>query len=271
MAVIESFLAFILIIFLLAVVIVVLVKSLKVAQEYERAVIFRLGRLIGFKGPGLFIIIPFLDVVKRMVDMRVISLDVPGQEVITRDNVTIRVNAVVYFRVVDPAAAVVQIENYRLATLNIAQTTLRNVLGQSELDELLAHREKINQRLQKIIDEATQPWGIKVTIVEVKDVELPPTMQRAMARQAEAEREKRAKIIHASGELEASRQLVEAAEIIGRQPAALQLRYLQTLAEVAVEKNSTIIFPMPIDLVSAFTQLRQSANQNGQVEPLNKR
>jgi regulator of protease activity HflC (stomatin/prohibitin superfamily) len=227
-------------------------RGLKVVQEYERAVIFRLGRLQSVKGPGLFVIIPFLDVVKQVVDLRVITLEVPRQEVITRDNVTVRVNAVVYFRVVDPAAVVVQVEDYKRATLNIAQTTLRDVIGQSDLDELLTHQEEINWKLQGIIDQATKPWGIKVRMVEVRDMELPESMQRAMAKQAEAEREKQATIIHASGELEASRQLAEAAHIMSGEPDAIQLRYLQTLTDVSAEKNSTIIFPVPLELLRAF-------------------
>ena len=231
-----------------------LFSAIKVVQEYERGVIFRLGRFVGAKGPGLFFIVPFIDRMMK-VDLRVVTMDVPAQEAITRDNVTLKVNAVVYFRVFDPGKSIINVEDYRRATWQIAQTTLRNVIGQSELDELLAHREKINEQLQKIIDEQTEPWGIKVSLVEVKDVELPQTMQRAMARQAEAEREKRAKIIHASGEFEASKQLAEAAVIIDRQPSTLQLRYLQTLTEIAVERNSTIIFPVPIDIFSAFTKL----------------
>lgn len=238
----------------LIVLLAILSSAIKIVQEYERGVIFRLGRLVGAKGPGLFFIIPIVDRMVK-VDLRVVTLDVPSQEAITRDNVTVKVNAVVYFRVVDPAAAVVNVEDYRRATWNIAQTTLRNVLGQSELDELLAHRERINQKLQQIIDEATEPWGVKVSIVEVKDVELPQTMQRAMARQAEAEREKRAKIIHAEGEYQASQQLAEAAQVIAREPAAIQLRYLQTLTEIATEKNSTIIFPVPIELFRAFQSI----------------
>jgi regulator of protease activity HflC (stomatin/prohibitin superfamily) len=226
--------------------------AIKIVQEYERGVIFRLGRLVGAKGPGLFFIIPFIDRMVK-VDLRVITLDVPSQEAITRDNVTLKVNAIVYYRVIDPSAAIVQVEDYRRATWNIAQTTLRNVLGQSELDELLAQREKVNEKLRQIIDETTEPWGIKVSIVEVKDVELPQTMQRAMARQAEAEREKRAKIIHAEGEKAAAQQLAEAAAILSGQPAGVQLRYLQTLTEIAVEKNSTIIFPVPVELLQAFT------------------
>jgi regulator of protease activity HflC (stomatin/prohibitin superfamily) len=225
--------------------------AVKVVQEYERGVIFRLGRLVGAKGPGLFFIIPFID---RMVkiDLRTITLDIPSQEAITKDNVTVRVNAVAYFRVTDPEAAVVKVENYMLATLQIAQTTMRSVLGQSELDELLSKREEINARLQTIIDEQTAPWGIKVSIVEVKDVELPQEMKRAMARQAEAERDKRAKVIHAEGEFMAAQQLSEAANIISSAPSALQLRYLQTLSDISSDQTRTIIFPLPMDLISAF-------------------
>jgi regulator of protease activity HflC (stomatin/prohibitin superfamily) len=229
-------------------------SAVKVVQEYERGVIFRLGRFVGAKGPGLFLLIPILDRMVK-VDLRTITLDVPAQEAITKDNVTLKVNAVVYFRVIDPGKAIIQIEDFRRATWQIAQTTLRNVIGQSELDELLAHREKINEILQKMIDEQTEPWGVKVSIVEVKDVELPQTMQRAMAKQAEAEREKRAKIIHARGEAEAAQQLAQAAEVIARQPATLQLRYLQTLTEIAVEKNSTIIFPLPLEFMESFSKL----------------
>lgn len=226
-------------------------SAIKVVQEYERGVIFRLGRLVGAKGPGLFFIIPFIDRMAK-VDLRVVTLDIPSQEAITRDNVTVKVNAVAYFRVVNPSDAIVKVEDFRRATWQIAQTSLRSVLGQSDLDDLLAHRDDINQRLQQIIDEQTEPWGIKVSIVEVKDVELPDTMKRAMAKQAEAEREKRAKIIHAEGEFVASSQLSRAAEIIGREPAAIQLRYLQTLTEIAVEKNSTILFPVPLEFMRAF-------------------
>ena len=229
-------------------------SAVKVVQEYERGVIFRLGRFVGARGPGLFFIVPFIDRMVK-VDLRTVTLDVPAQEGITRDNVTIKVNAVVYFRVLDPGKAIIQVEDYRRATWLIAQTTLRNVIGQSELDEILAHREKVNQELQRIIDDQTEPWGIKVSVVEVKDVELPQTMQRAMARQAEAEREKRAKIIHAEGEFSAAQQLAEAAQVIGSQPATIQLRYLQTLTEIAAEKNSTIIFPLPIDMFSAITSI----------------
>ena len=225
-----------------------LLASIRVVQQYERGVIFVLGRLTGAKGPGVFFVFPFVSRIVK-VDLRIVTLTVPPQEVITRDNVTIKVTAVVYFYVVNPAAAVVNVLNFVQATTQIGQTTLRNVLGQSELDELLAQRNKINRDLQSIIDEHTERWGVKVTAVEIKDVELPATMQRAMAKQAEAEREKRAKIIHAEGELQASAQLAQAANVIGSQPATLQLRYLQTLTEIAVEKNSTIIFPLPLDLI----------------------
>jgi len=225
----------------------ILRSAIKVIPEYERGVIFRLGRIIKAKGPGLFLIIPIVDQMIR-VDLRVVTLDVPTQETITLDNVTVKVNAVCYFRVIDPIAAVINVSNYLLATQQIAQTTLRSVLGQSELDELLAQRDDINRRLQQIIDEQTEPWGVKVSVVEIKDLELPQSMQRAMARQAEAEREKRAKIIHAEGELQASRELAEAARVMATEQGALQLRYLQTLTEISAEHNSTIIFPLPIEL-----------------------
>jgi len=223
-------------------------SSLRIANEYERGVVFRLGRLIALKGPGLFFIIPFG--VDRLVkiDLRVITLEVPPQEVITNDNVTAKVNAVIYFQVVDAQRAVTQVLNYINATSQIAQTTLRAALGQATLDDLLANREKINQNLQKIIDEQTEPWGIKVAVVEIKDVELPSTMQRAMAKQAEAEREKRAKIINADGEFQASQTLANAAQIISTQQGALQLRFLQTLVEIGTEKNTTIVLPIPIEL-----------------------
>ncbi len=230
---------------------IVLSAAIKVVKEYERGVVFRLGRLVGTRGPGLILLIPFIERMVK-VDLRTVTMDVPAQEVITRDNVTVRVNAVAYFRVLDPNAAVVNVADYIRATSQIAQTTLRSVLGQSVLDELLSERDKINQELQRIIDEQTEPWGVKVSIVEVKDVELPQSMQRAMARQAEAEREKRAKIIHAEGEYQASRQLAEAAEVIYRNPVAIQLRYLQTLTEIGAEKNTTVVFPLPIELMSAL-------------------
>jgi regulator of protease activity HflC (stomatin/prohibitin superfamily) len=234
-----------------------LASAIKIVQEYERGVIFRLGRLVGAKGPGLFLIIPIIDRLVK-VDLRVVTLDVPSQEVITRDNVTVKVNAVVFFRVVDPSAAIVQVEDFQRATWNISQTTLRNVVGQSELDDLLANREEINHKLQQIIDDTTEPWGVKVSIVEVKDVELPQPMQRAMAKQAEAEREKRAKIVHADGELSAAKSLAEAANLMAAEPVSIQLRYLQTLTEISVEKNSTIIFPVPIDILEGLYKLSGS-------------
>ncbi len=237
----------------------ILLASIKIVPEYERGVIFRLGRLLGARGPGLFLVIPVFERMVR-IDTRVITMDVPVQEVITLDNVTIKVNAVLYFQVMNPNWAVTKVMDYIRATMQIAQTTLRSVVGQVELDSLLAKREVINQKLQQIIDEQTEPWGIKVTIVEVKDVELPQNMQRAMAKQAEAEREKRAKLIHAEGELQASRALAAAADVIAREPVTLQLRYLQTLTEIAVEKNSTIIFPIPIETVKVFLD---AANRSG--------
>lgn len=243
-------------------------SAIRVVQQYERGVIFVLGRLIGAKGPGLFLVPPLISRMST-VDLRIVTLTVPPQEVITRDNVTIKVTAVLYFYVVDPIAAVVNVVNFNQATTQIGQTTLRNVLGQSELDELLAERKKINRDLQAIIDEQTERWGVKVTAVEIKDVELPATMQRAMAKQAEAEREKRAKVIHAQGELLASTQLAQAAAVIGSQPAALQLRYLQTLTEIAVEKNSTIIFPLPIDLIEPMIQIMRRQASVSVQEPLN--
>ncbi len=234
-----------------AIVIMLLPATIKVVYQYEAGVVFRLGRLEKTRKPGLRFIIPFIDRMRK-VDTRVITMDVPSQEAITRDNVTVRVNAVVYFRVMHPEAAVVEVYDYKLATYQIAQTTLRSVLGQSELDELLAQREKLNQKLQQIIDEQTEPWGIKVSVVEIKDVELPDAMQRAMAAQAEAERERRAKIVHAEGEFEASQKLTEAASVISKEPAALQLRYLQTLTQIATERTSTLIFPLPLEMLSAF-------------------
>ena len=231
-------------------------SGLRIVQQYERGVIFVLGRLTGAKGPGLFWIVPFISRMQK-VDLRIVTLNVPPQEAITRDNITVRVTAVIYFYVVDPIAAVVNVMNFLQATTQIGQTTLRNVLGQSDLDEILAQRQKVNQKLQAIIDERTERWGVKVTVVETKDIELPPTMQRAMARQAEAEREKRAKIIHAEGELQASAQLAQAASVIGSEPVALQLRYLQTLSDISVEKNSTIIFPLPMDIIEPFLNKTQ--------------
>lgn len=226
-------------------------SAVKIVNEYERGVIFRLGRLAGTKGPGLFFIVPFIDRMAK-VSLRTTVLDVPVQEVITKDNVPVKVNAVCYFRVLDPAKAIVEIENYIYGTSQISQTTLRSVVGQAELDELLSEREKINLRLQQIIDLATDPWGIKVSTVEVKEVQIPESMQRAMAHQAEAERDRRAKIINAEGEYNAAEKLSQAAEIISKNPATMQLRYLQTITEIATEKNSTIIFPLPMDILQAF-------------------
>src|SRR5438067_7722610 len=225
--------------------------SIKIVQEYQRGIIFRHGRLVGARGPGLFFIIPGAESMRK-IDLRIVTLEVPAQEAITRDNVTVKVNAVVYFRVVNPEDAVVKVLDYIRATSLIAQTTLRSILGQSDLDHLLSERDKINAELQHVIDQQTDAWGIKVTSVEVRDIELPQSMQRAMARQAEAEREKRAKVIHAEGEFSASQQLAAAARVIGSQPATLQLRYLQTLTEIAAEKNSTIVFPLPLDLLEGF-------------------
>lgn len=239
--------------------IIIIPSTIKIVPEWERGVILRLGRLLGAKGPGFFVIIPFVDRMIR-VDLRTLPMDVPPQDVITKDNVTVRVDAVVYFRVIDPQAAIVKISDHIRATSLISQTTLRNVLGQSELDELLAQRETLNQKLQKIIDEQTDPWGVKVSLVEIKNVELPETMRRSMAAQAEAEREKRAKIIHADGEFQASERLAQAGAIVAREPATLQLRYLQTLVEIASEKNSTIIFPLPIDLITMF--MKKVTNQS---------
>jgi regulator of protease activity HflC (stomatin/prohibitin superfamily) len=234
-----------------AVLLAVVVAGVRVVREYERAVVFRLGRLLPVKGPGLVVLIPVVDRMVR-VDLRTVTMTVPPQEVITRDNVPARVAAVCYFRIVDPSAAVTEIEAFGPATSQIAQTTLRSVLGGADLDQLLAERDRLNERLQQIIDEQTEPWGIKVSTVEIKDVEIPEVMQRAMARQAEAERERRAKIINAEGEFQAAEKLAAAAAIIDRQPSALQLRYLQTLLEIGAEQNSTIIFPLPLDLIAPF-------------------
>jgi regulator of protease activity HflC (stomatin/prohibitin superfamily) len=237
--------------FLIVFLVILGASAIKILREYERGVIFRLGRLIGAKGPGIFFIIPGVDKMLR-ISLRTVTLDIPPQDVITRDNVSIKVNAVVYFRVIDPNRAVVEVENYLYATSQLAQTTLRSVVGQIELDELLAHRDKINIQLQDILDKHTDPWGIKVSLVETKQVDLPEEMRRAIARQAEAERERRAKVIHAEGEAQAAAKLAEAAKVISVNPAALQLRFLQTLTQVATEKNSTTIFPVPIDLLKPF-------------------
>ncbi len=267
-----SILAISIIVIVVLVLLMLVFSAIRVVQQYERGVIFVLGRLIGAKGPGIFLVPPFITRMVK-VDLRIVTLPVPPQEVITRDNVTVKVSAVIYFYVVDPSSAVVNVMNFIQATTQIGQTTLRNVLGQSELDELLSQRKKINQELQGIIDEHTERWGVKVTAVEIKDIELPQTMQRAMAKQAEAEREKRAKIIHAEGEFQASTQLAKAANIIASQPSALQLRYLQTLTEIAVEKNSTIIFPLPMDLIEPILHsmgrgsASESVDGNGYREP----
>lgn len=233
------------------VVVILLANAIKVVQEYERGVVFRLGRLVGARGPGLFFIVPVIDRMIK-VSLRTATYDVTPQEIITKDNVPVKVNAVVYFRVMDPAKAIVDVENYQLATMQIAQTTLRGVLGQSELDELLSERDKINQSLQGIIDEQTDPWGVKVSIVEVKEVELPETMKRAMASQAESERDRRAKIIRAEGEFQASEKLLAASKVLEQSPLGIQLRYLQTAIEVSAEKNSTLIFPLPMDMLGGF-------------------
>src|ERR671934_348751 len=244
-------------------VILFLISAIKVAREYERGIIFRLGRLLPApKGPGLFILIPVVDRMVK-VDLRTITLNIPPQEVITKDNVPVRVNAVAYFRIVEPKAAIVQVENFMVATSQIAQTTLRSVLGQHLLDELLSERDKINAILQEIIDEATSPWGIKVSIVEVKDVEIPSGMQRAMARQAEAERERRAKVINAEGEYQASERLKDAALVIEKHPTALQLRYLQTMLELGGSQSTMIVFPAPIDLIRPFVERAERASSHG--------
>jgi regulator of protease activity HflC (stomatin/prohibitin superfamily) len=245
-----------LIVLIIAIVILLLIilsSSIRILREYEVGVIFRLGRYIGNRGPGFVLIIPGIEKMVR-VDKRTRTIDVPPQDLITKDNVPVKVNAVLYFRVADPAKSVLEIENYRFATLQISQTTLRSILGQAELDDLLAKREKINEELQHVIDDLTEPWGIKVSVVEIKDVEIPQSMQRALAAQAEAERDRRAKIINAEGELQASEKLTEAARIMSGAPAAIQLRYLQTLREIATEQNSTILFPIPMDLIGAVIE-----------------
>ena len=247
----------------LFVILVVASAAIKIAQEYERGVIFRLGKYTGVKGPGLYVIIPFVERSVK-VDLRVVTLDIPSQEAITRDNVTVKVNAVVYFRVVKPEDSVIKVYDHRYATSQISQTTMRSVIGQHELDELLAQREKLNQNLQRIIDDQTDPWGVKVSVVEIKEVELPPTMIRAIGAQAEAERERRAKIVHAEGEQQAAEKLAEAARVIATQPSAMQLRYLQTLTTIATEHSSTVIFPLPMDIV---TPLLQAASATQKKKP----
>jgi len=252
---------FLVIVFIIVSVIYFLMSAIKILKEYERGVVFRLGRIIPVKGPGIIIIIPFIDKLVK-VGMRTVTMDVPAQDIITMDNISVKVNAVVYFRVMDPIKAITEVEDFLYATSQMAQTTLRSILGQSQLDDLLAKREELNTQLQKVIDEQTEPWGIKVTTVEVKNVDLPSEMQRAIARQAEAERERRAKIIHAEGELQASQKLSEAATIMATQPISLQLRYLQTLTEIAAEHNSTIVFPLPVDILEPILGILRHKKDN---------
>ncbi|MFW6056528.1 MAG: slipin family protein [Chloroflexota bacterium] len=244
-------LGWILYLFVALVIAMILSAAIKIVQEYERAGIFRLGRFVGLRGPGLVLIIPFIERAKK-VDLRVVTMDVPQQECITLDNVTVTVDAVVYFRVVEPADAILKVLDYVKATYLLSQTTLRNVVGQSELDEVLSHRDVLNEKIQTVVDEGTNPWGIKVSLVEIKDVQLPDNMQRSIAAQAQAERDRRAKVVHADGEYQAAEKLVQAAELMSAQPAALQLRYLQAMVSIAAEKTNTILFPLPIDLVKAF-------------------
>ncbi len=245
---------------ILFIVAIIIVSGLKILNEYERGVVFRLGRLTPYRGPGIIFVIPAIERMVR-VDLRTITLDIPPQDVITRDNVTVKVSAVLYFRVLDPSRAVTEVADYLFATIQLAQTTLRSVGGQSDLDDLLGQREKLNARIQVIVDSQTEPWGIKVTLVEIKNIDLPQDMQRAIAAQAEAERERRAKVIAAEGEFQAAQRLAEAAEIMGKSPITLQLRYLQTLAEIATEHNSTTVFPLPIDLMEPFVGALRRNNQ----------
>jgi len=254
--------ALIALVVVLAILLVVLASAVRILREYERGVIFRLGRLIAQKGPGLILLIPFVDRMER-VDLRTVTLNIPPQEVITRDNVPAGVNAVAYFRVIDPRKAITEVENFLLATSQISQTALRSVLGKAEFDQLLSERERLNEELQKIIDESTEPWGVKVTAVEIKDVEIPEQMQRAIARQAEAERERRAKIINSEGEFQAAQKLTDAADIISTNPASLQLRYLQTLLEIGSTQSTTVVFPLPMDLLEAF----MGGSQGGAARP----
>ena len=241
----------------LVIVAIVLITGIKILREYERGVIFRLGRMVAPRGPGITYVIPFIERMVR-IDLRTVTLDMPPQDVITRDNVSVKINAVLYFRVVDPTLAIREVENYLFATAQLAQVTLRSVCGQAQLDEILAEREKINTRLQEIIDSDTEPWGIKVVAVSLKDIDLPPEMRRAMAKQAEAERERRSKVIHAEGEFQASQKLADAAEVIAKQPTAMHLRFLQSLVQVASEKNETIVLPIPIDLLTHFLNRGQT-------------
>jgi regulator of protease activity HflC (stomatin/prohibitin superfamily) len=236
------------------IVVVIIISGVKILKEYERAVVFRLGRMVGSRGPGITYVIPGIEKMVKM-DLRTVTMDIPPQDVITRDNVSVKVNAVLYFRVLEPTRAVIEVENYLFATSQLAQVTLRSVCGQAELDELLAERERINSRIQEILDQQTDPWGIKVVLVELKHIDLPQEMQRAMAKQAEAERERRAKVIHAEGEQQAAEKLLEAARTLAQQPQAMQLRYLQTLGGIAGDKSSTIVFPVPMDLLSSFIDM----------------
>jgi regulator of protease activity HflC (stomatin/prohibitin superfamily) len=238
------------------IILIILLSAIRILREYERGVVYRLGRMVGVRGPGLILLIPLFEKMVK-VTLRTVALDVPPQEVVTKDNVSVKVNAVMYFQVLEPGKAINAVENYLFATSQMGQTTLRSILGEHELDQLLSEREKINQQLQKVIDERTDPWGVKVSAVEVKDVDLPEGMKRAIAKQAEAERERRAKVIHADGEFQASTKLREAANVMAAQPMTLQLRFLQTLTEIAVEKNSTIVFPVPIDIVEQFMKARK--------------
>jgi len=254
-------LGWVLYLFVALIVAMILSAAIKIVQEYERAGIFRLGRFVGVRGPGLVLIIPFIERARK-VDLRVVTLDVPQQECITVDNVTVTVDAVVYFRVVEPADAILKVLDYAKATYLLSQTTLRNVVGQSELDEVLAHRERLNDKIQTIVDEGTNPWGIKVSLVEIKDVQLPDSMQRSMAAQAEAERDRRAKVVHAEGEFQAAQKLVDAAKLMSSQPAALQLRYLQAMTNIAAEKTNTILFPLPLDLLRAFVSQTESGGKS---------
>ncbi len=245
---------------LVIVILIIIGAAIRIVQEYERGVIFRLGRCVGARGPGLIILIPFIERMQK-VDLRVITLDIPTQEIITKDNVTVKVNAIVYFRVVNPVDSVIKVFDHIRATMQLSQTTLRSVLGQSDLDELIAKRDDINRRLQEIIDEGTEPWGVKVSLVEVRDAELPDNMKRSMAAQAEAERERRAKLIHADGEFQASVKLSQAAQIISSQSGTMQLRYLQTLTEIATDQSSTIVFPLPLDLLAPFLDIMRQQSK----------
>lgn len=247
-------LGWVLYLFVALIVLMVLSSAIKIVQEYERAGVFRLGRFVGLRGPGLVLIIPFVERIRK-IDLRVVTMDVPQQECITMDNVTVTVDAVIYFRVVEPADAILKVLDYIRATSLLAQTTLRNVVGQSELDDVLAHRERLNEKIQTVVDEGTNPWGVKVSLVEIKDVQLPESMQRSMAAQAEAERDRRAKVVHAEGEYQAAEKLAKAAELIGTQPAAIHLRYLQAMTAIATEKTNTILFPLPLDFLNAFVDM----------------